>query len=367
MATAINEVSTFSKIPSFVPFGVLYFTQDTADLYIGTGSSNGPAVEAISGGSSFSASGTTSIATTALTNVSSAPSGDVIVADGSGNVKDSGVPLSNLLTSMTWDEIGGAAGNLTLANGTFSTTFAQTSNVAWLWTNTTAATGSTTNRSPLLELGANYYTGSASAQDTWSIGSALAAGTNGTPTLSLTHSGSTGAAAVSCNALTYTFSPATGGNTTFNMANGGSTALIQSTGGLQLLSTNNSILLLNGSLGVGMQVSGSYGYIATTVMTGTSTSVYGWAASSTNPTTSDTGISRLAAGSVAVGNGASGNTSGQITATTHTVAASASAPTSAGTAGTVGQIIANGGNLYFCSVTGAAGSATWNKLTMTSV
>lgn len=48
--TSIKEVTTFSKIPSFVPLGVLYFTQDTADLYIGTGSSNGPAVTFIGGG-----------------------------------------------------------------------------------------------------------------------------------------------------------------------------------------------------------------------------------------------------------------------------------------------------------------------------
>ena len=35
--------------------------------------------------------------------------------------------------------------------------------------------------------------------------------------------------------------------------------------------------------------------------------------------------------------------------------AAAGAPTSVGTAGTIGQIIRYGGVLYFCSVTGAAG------------
>jgi hypothetical protein len=50
MAIAILDVPTFSNIPSFVPFGVLYYTQDTADLYIGTGSSSGPAVNFIAGG-----------------------------------------------------------------------------------------------------------------------------------------------------------------------------------------------------------------------------------------------------------------------------------------------------------------------------
>lgn len=46
---AIQEISTFSHIPSFVPFGVLYYTQDTSDLYIGTGNSIGPAVSFIAG------------------------------------------------------------------------------------------------------------------------------------------------------------------------------------------------------------------------------------------------------------------------------------------------------------------------------
>ena len=43
-------------------------------------------------------------------------------------------------------------------------------------------------------------------------------------------------------------------------------------------------------------------------------------------------------------------------------------PTSAETAGKQGQIAAGvDGNLYFCSVTGVAGSATWNKLSMTVI
>src|SRR5271166_1318767 len=37
----VNEVSTFANIPQFVPFGELYYTQDTGNLYIGTGFSTG--------------------------------------------------------------------------------------------------------------------------------------------------------------------------------------------------------------------------------------------------------------------------------------------------------------------------------------
>jgi hypothetical protein len=47
--------------------------------------------------------------------------------------------------------------------------------------------------------------------------------------------------------------------------------------------------------------------------------------------------------------------------------ASTGAPTSSGTAGTAGEIIYFGGVLYFCSVTGVAGSATWNNINLTAV
>ena len=46
--TRIIEVSTFSSIPSYVPFGALYYTQDTGSLYIGTGNSVGATVTLLS-------------------------------------------------------------------------------------------------------------------------------------------------------------------------------------------------------------------------------------------------------------------------------------------------------------------------------
>jgi hypothetical protein len=98
-----------------------------------------------------------------------------------------------------WSSLGNATANLTLSNAGYTTTFNQTSAVAWLWANTTTATSSTTNGSPILELAANYWNGSASASDTWSIGTSLAAGTSGTSTLTLTHSGTTGLAALATN------------------------------------------------------------------------------------------------------------------------------------------------------------------------
>ena len=51
---AINRATTFSAIPSFVPVGVLWYTNDTLELYAGTGvSDNGgtPGVSAVGGGS----------------------------------------------------------------------------------------------------------------------------------------------------------------------------------------------------------------------------------------------------------------------------------------------------------------------------
>ncbi len=84
-------------------------------------------------------------------------------------------------------------------------------------------------------------------------------------------------------------------------------------------------------------------------------------------TSTDGGISRLGAASLAIGNGTAGDFSGSLKLTTLQLAASSAAPTSAGTAGTTGQVIDFGGFLYYCSVTGGVGSATWNKLTMSAV
>lgn len=81
----------------------------------------------------------------------------------------------------------------------------------------------------------------------------------------------------------------------------------------------------------------------------------------------DTGLSRISAGALGVGNGTAGDTSGTLALTTQQFTASASAPTSAATAGTAGQMIYHGALLYICTVTGAAGAATWNKVNLTAV
>jgi hypothetical protein len=98
-------------------------------------------------------------------------------------------------------------------------------------------------------------------------------------------------------------------------------------------------------------------------------SLFAWSSDATFAGASpDTGISRLGAASLAIGNGTAGNTTGKLTLTSTVLADFGSAPTSAGTAGTVGQIVQHSGILYFCSVTGAGGGATqWNTITLVPI
>jgi len=138
-----------------------------------------------------------------------------------------------------WSALGNAGSNLSLSNAAFTTTFNQTSAVAWLWANTTTATSGTTNASPLLELADNYWTGAASAQDLWTIGSSLAAGTNGASTLTIAHSGSTGVAAIELPANTSKV-PSLQFGTSGLLGVGQGTA----TGDLGLYSNNSGVIQL---------------------------------------------------------------------------------------------------------------------------
>jgi hypothetical protein len=382
-----------------------------------------------------------------------------------------------------WNALTNATGALTLANAGYATTFNQTSAVNWTWANTTVGTVGSTNASPLLNLAANYWaTGGATGVDSWSLGiAALTAGLNSPSTLTFTHSGSTGVAAVrvpqlniggtdvgisrlgaaslavgngtagdftgtltlgtlnASNATTQItigalpadpthysglwFSQASPDATNYAMlvgtaASGAPNTTFfnaPSTGALRFRIGNTDLFTITGSANV-MTYDGTTltapDFIARTTgkggaklevtdtthtgvlqildPTGTNQGFIGYDVSpytsltisapaainlegsvvrigTASGTTVDAGISRLGAASLAVGNGTAGDVSGNISAKTHTVTASAGAPTSVGTAGTVGQIIMYAGVLYFCSVTGAAGAATWNSLNMTAV
>ena len=104
--------------------------------------------------------------------------------------------------AVVWNNIGNATGVLTLSNGIYGTTFQNSQQVNYEWLNTTVATVSTTNASPIIELVANFWNGTISAADTWSINTVLGAGTNGTTTFEITHSGSAGLASVQVPNLT---------------------------------------------------------------------------------------------------------------------------------------------------------------------
>jgi hypothetical protein len=200
--------------------------------------------------------------------------------DGSGNV-------SAYLTTPTssWSSLTAAGGNLQINNAGFTTEFDQTSNVAWLWNNTTVATALTTNASPLLELAANYWTGAASAQDLWTIGSSLAAGTNGASTLTIAHSGSTGYAIVDIPSAIHSSSVL--GNTLSAGVNNnnpqpGQQCVMQVTGSSQTVRFN-----LNAVVGWSSNVSAIFGG-------------------------SDVGFYRLGAASLALGNGTASDTTGNL-------------------------------------------------------
>jgi hypothetical protein len=195
------------------------------------------------------------------------------------------------------------------------------------------------------------------------IGNGTANNTSGSLSLAYIHSATTGTVSGyftgndvgQWNNVQIDHSPATGnGNSGFGLLIGGvqkwATACYKPSGSnysftFYNVQTFNNSLYINGdtdSVGIGGSLLGF------NLGTGT---------------TADTGISRLAAGSLAIGNGTTGDTSGNISAQTHTITDFGSVPTSAGTAGTQGQIVQHNGVLYFCSVTGGAGSATWSTLT----
>jgi hypothetical protein len=110
--------------------------------------------------------------------------------------------FSDLAGSFRWDQVASATGALTLNNAGNATSFNQTSAVAWVWANTTAATSGTSQSSPILTISGQYWTSAVSAEDKWTLQNVVANGTNGASTLTFTHSGSSGAASIQVPSLT---------------------------------------------------------------------------------------------------------------------------------------------------------------------
>ncbi len=311
----------------------------------------------------------------------------LLQTDGEANVDIAGVVnyadlggTPTIPTQFTWDNQGNATANLTLSNANYTTTFNQTSAVAWLWANTTVATVSTTNASPLLELAANYWgTGPASAQDLWTIGSVLTAGLNKISNLTFTHTGTTGQAAVQVPLLDIGGTDAgisrlgagvlaIGNGTAGDTSGGLELTIIYPTGDntrttntamMYGLAGNYTAINASGTIYLGINGGTTMRVVSNYVILGSGIPLQ---------FTGDTGISRLSGASLAIGNGTANDVTGQITAKIHTLSDFGSAPTSAGTAGTVGQIVMHNGVLYFCSVTGPGGGATqWNTITLVPI
>lgn len=213
-----------------------------------------------------------------------------------------------------------------LTMGTFTSTFQYGSALAnaFLWQNTTAGTVSTTNGSPQLSWQANYWTGSASASDTWTFSHALAAGANATSIFSLAHSGSSGTSYVSLPNLIVSNIIATNSNANLLFQPNGTGSVIFPNGtatnpGWAFAAATQfgfySASATNIAIGTGSSAHDSHNFTTAGLVRILSGGAFCLSSSATDATTAcDTGISRSAAGVMAVGNGTSGDTSGKIKA-----------------------------------------------------
>jgi len=110
----------------------------------------------------------------------------------------------DVFSAPPWSALSAAGGALSLANTSYATTFTQTSAVNWSWNNVTAATSSVNQSSPIFNLGGRVWHGGADTADNWAIQNVVTNGTDGASTLTLTHTGSTGAAALSVPGIIIT-------------------------------------------------------------------------------------------------------------------------------------------------------------------
>lgn len=109
-------------------------------------------------------------------------------------------------SNTAWSNLQNPSGTLNLSMAGNASVFNFTSALAnaFSWLNVTPATLSTPQSSPALSIGGQYWTGAASAADQWTLSDVIAAGTNGSSTLTMTQSGSSGVAAFSIPNLIVT-------------------------------------------------------------------------------------------------------------------------------------------------------------------
>lgn len=155
--------------------------------------------------------------------------------------------------------------------------------------NIAPATVSTANDSPPLFFQSNFWTGSVSAEDTWTVQQVLTAGVNAPSALNITHSGSLG-------------------NATVNLGTGGNVV------GLTFNSDTGISRLSSGILGIGTGVPGTdTGTLSLATLQVSS----GISLNSGNAIVwnLDAGISRLSSDTLAIGNGTAGDFSGTLKTT----------------------------------------------------
>ena len=229
--------------------------------------------------------------------------------------------------STPWSSIQNPSGNmgpLTMGTGTSTFQYASALSNAFLWQNTTTATSGTTNGSPVLAWEANYWTGSASATDTWSFSHSLASGTNGASTFNITQSGSSGAAFVSVPGLLVSNIIKTNSNANLLLQPNGTGAVVLNNG----TATNPSLTFAaatqfgfysisssNIGIGTGSSAHDSHNFTTAGLARVISGGVFAFSSSATDASTAaDTGVSRSAANVTAIGNGTAGNSSGVVKA-----------------------------------------------------
>lgn len=125
--------------------------------------------------------GTIFNATTGFQVGGAAANGQVLVGNGTNFVSG----------TVPWSSLGNALSALTLSNGTFATTFNQSSSVAWTWANITLATNTVAQSSPTLKLSGQAWNGSSSYTDTWTIGPIISNGSSATSDLTISYTAGT--------------------------------------------------------------------------------------------------------------------------------------------------------------------------------
>ena len=207
--------------------------------------------------------------------------------------------------------------------------------------------------SPILDVTGTVWNGSSSVADNWTIQDVITSTTNGASNLTFSHSGSSGLASVSVPNITVigVINSITGlvniGSTSVGLSYGKATGLLllgngsagDSSGTLELqtllLGTNTTLsanISSYNNSGTSIVLSAANGNQSVTIVDNGRLAIesgmaFGWVSSATNSTgATDTGISRLGAASLAIGNGTASDFSGSLKLTGLNVQGSQTGP-----------------------------------------